>query len=73
MKCLVFSLLALLAVTGLSQRLGPGYWLGLGMAGLITLYHYRLIRDRNPADCFKAFLHNNWWGAAVFAGFALGV
>ncbi len=27
-----------------------------------------MIRDRNPESCFRAFLHNNWIGAMVFAG-----
>jgi 4-hydroxybenzoate polyprenyltransferase len=27
-----------------------------------------LIRDRDRNLCFKAFLHNNWIGLAVFAG-----
>jgi 4-hydroxybenzoate polyprenyltransferase len=27
-----------------------------------------LIKERDPARCFKAFLHNNWFGAAVFSG-----
>ena len=39
-------------------------------------YHYMLIRDRTREGCFKAFLHNNWVGAAIFAGivaaYALG-
>ena len=30
-----------------------------------------LIRVRERAGCFRAFLHNNWFGAAVFAGLAL--
>ncbi len=34
-------------------------------------YHYTLIRSREPRQCFKAFLHNNWVGAAIFAGLAL--
>jgi len=27
-------------------------------------------RDRSRDKCFAAFLHNNWFGAAVFAGIA---
>jgi 4-hydroxybenzoate polyprenyltransferase len=27
-----------------------------------------MIRGREPGRCFRAFLHNNWIGAAVFAG-----
>ncbi len=52
---------------------GRGIWfnLGVALAALIALYHYRLIRRREPADCFRAFLHNNWFGFAVFAGLAL--
>jgi len=30
-----------------------------------------LIRERDPQRCFRAFLHNNWFGASVFAGIAL--
>jgi 4-hydroxybenzoate polyprenyltransferase len=32
------------------------------------LYHYTLIRTRERNSCFRAFLHNNWVGAAVFLG-----
>ena len=28
------------------------------------------IRQRTREGCFKAFLHNNWLGLAVFAGIA---
>ena len=30
-----------------------------------------LIRERQRDNCFRAFLHNNWFGASVFAGIAL--
>ena len=42
----------------------------LGAAALLMLYHYTLIRERRREDCFKAFLHNNWVGGAIFAGIA---
>ena len=60
--------LALLAWVGQKLYLGWPYHLGLAAAAGIAGYHYTLIKDRDPARCFKAFLHNNWFGAAVFAG-----
>jgi 4-hydroxybenzoate polyprenyltransferase len=41
------------------------------VAALIACYHYTLIRGRARDKCFKAFLHNNWFGGAVFAGFVV--
>jgi 4-hydroxybenzoate polyprenyltransferase len=52
------------------QHYGAAYFAGLVAAGLIAAYHYRLIRGRTREGCFKAFRHNNWLGAAVFAGIA---
>ena len=60
--------LVLLAVAGMMADLRPVYFIGLIAAQGISLYHYILIRDRNRDKCFKAFLHNNWFGATVFAG-----
>jgi 4-hydroxybenzoate polyprenyltransferase len=60
--------LVLLAVVGLMASLGMAYYLGLMVAEGIALYHYSLIKNRNRDDCFKAFLHNNWFGAVVFLG-----
>lgn len=63
-----FLLLLTLTLIGKTIGLGWPYWLGLAAAAVITLYHYTLIRTRNRERCFSAFLHNNWLGAAVFAG-----
>lgn len=62
--------LGLMAVIG--QNLAWPYFAGLLVAGAIALYHYTLIKNRERANCFKAFLHNNWIGAAVFVGVVLG-
>ena len=67
MVCYTLTLL-LLAVVGLMAGLGLIYFAGLIVAESIALYHYKLIRDRSREKCFAAFLHNNWFGAAVFAG-----
>lgn len=60
--------LGLLALIGWQAHYGIPYFVGLFFAAGIALYHYKLIRQRNPANCFRAFLHNNWFGAAIFAG-----
>ncbi|TAJ80330.1 MAG: 4-hydroxybenzoate octaprenyltransferase [Gallionellaceae bacterium] len=67
MACYGIALL-LLAVAGLMAGLGIVYFVGLIVAEGIALHHYRLIKDRSRERCFAAFLHNNWFGAAVFAG-----
>jgi 4-hydroxybenzoate polyprenyltransferase len=64
------AMLALLAWVGVMARLGWAYYAGLAIAAGLMAYHYRLIRERSRAGCFKAFRHNNWVGAAVFAGIA---
>lgn len=61
-------MLAILTGLGVALRLGWPYYAGLAAAGAMVLYHYRLIRDRSREGCFRAFRHNNWVGAAIFAG-----
>ena len=53
--------------------LGLRYWYvaGLIVAAGCAIYHYTLIRARERMPCFAAFRHNNWLGAAVFAGVVL--
>lgn len=63
--------LGLLALVGGLAGLGLFYFAGLLAAGGIAIYHYTLIRDRDRPRCFKAFLHNNWLGATIFAGLVI--
>jgi 4-hydroxybenzoate polyprenyltransferase len=63
--------LALMVATGLAFELGTIYYLALAPAAGLCVYHQYLIRHRDPAACFKAFLHNNWVGAVIFVGIAL--
>ena len=53
---------------GQQSGLGLYYYLGLTMASALAVYHQFLIKERDPQRCFKAFLHNNWFGLAVFIG-----
>lgn len=52
--------------------LGWPFAASLALASLQALWHFRLIRLRERADCFKAFRLNHWLGATLFAGIALG-
>jgi 4-hydroxybenzoate polyprenyltransferase len=70
MLCYAFTL-ALLFVAGQMAGRGVTFDLGLLAAAGVALYHYTLIRTRSREGCFKAFLHNNWFGAVVFVGLAL--
>ena len=67
MACYAIFLAIMLGI-GLAYRMGPAYFAGLVAAAYIAAYHYTLIRDRTREGCFKAFLHNNWIGFAIFAG-----
>ena len=63
--------LALIAWVGYRLAMGWVFYAGLGLAAAIAIYHFTLIREREPARCFKAFVHNNWIGASIFAGIVL--
>jgi 4-hydroxybenzoate polyprenyltransferase len=63
--------LVILAYVGYLLHLGLFFHISLLIAACIAAYHYTLIRTRQRDNCFKAFLHNNWFGAIIFAGIAL--
>ncbi len=62
---------AALAMVGRQAQLGGYYWAALAVAAALALYEFAIARHREREACFRAFLHNNWIGAAVFAGIAL--
>jgi len=63
--------LLLLAYSGYLAGLNHWYWLGLGVAAATALHQQKLIRNRDPEDCFRAFLNNNLFGLAIFGGILL--
>ena len=63
--------IALMMVVGWLQQMNLVYYAGLLIAVGLMVYQYRLIRHRDRALCFKAFLHNNWVGMVIFMGIAL--
>ena len=50
-----------------------GWWYLAGIAAILGLFAYQqaLIRAREPAACFKAFLNNTWVGFSLFAAVVL--
>lgn len=57
-----------LAVVGHQAGLGWPFAAGLTVAVGFMVYHQRLIAEREPPACFRAFLNNNWLGVAITAG-----
>ena len=62
-----------LALVGRDAQLGPWYWIGLGVALLLVAYEFFISRHRERDALFRAFLHNHWVGATIFAGLALAL
>lgn len=63
-----FMLLGVLLLIGSQLGLGTAYEVGLWAAAALAAYQQYLIKDREPKQCFRAFLNNNWFGLAVLAG-----
>ena len=68
--------LAILAWVGAQAGRGVFFYAGLAAAAGMMLRHFFWIRGRERMPCFRAFMDNNWVGAAIFAGlfadYALG-
>jgi 4-hydroxybenzoate polyprenyltransferase len=64
-------MLVALVLVGVRASLGFWYFLSVvGAAGLMG-WHQWLARDRQPAGCFAAFLHNHLIGMVIFIGIVL--
>jgi 4-hydroxybenzoate polyprenyltransferase len=70
MACYAIAL-GLIAWVGYRLGRGAAFYGGLAVSAAIMIWHYTLIRGRDRAACFKAFLNNNYVGAAIFAGIFL--
>jgi 4-hydroxybenzoate polyprenyltransferase len=66
----IMTLLALYLVGGMIH-MGYWYYSGLLAGALLFVYQLWLIRSREPENCFRAFLNNNYFGMAVFIGILL--
>lgn len=61
---LVFNLLMI----GQRAELSGFYFTGVAAASVLAAWQQYLIRNREPAKCFEAFLNNNWFGLVLFLG-----
>lgn len=63
--------IAALALVGARTGLGPVYYGGLLLAVALITVEFGMARKRDRDGCFRAFVHNNWVGMAVFVGLSL--
>ena len=61
--------LLLLLFIGWQLKLNFIYFISLLIALILVGYQQFLIKNREPKQCFRAFLNNNWFGLVVFLGF----
>ena len=64
-------LLLSLFLIGEVATLGMWYRLAVLVTAFFMLYQFSLIRQREPENCFRAFLNNRYVGATIFIGIAL--
>lgn len=60
-----------LVFIGLQQHFPIGFYICVCIAGIITLWQFRIASMRHKENCFRAFLSNQWIGLVVFIGFVL--
>jgi 4-hydroxybenzoate polyprenyltransferase len=65
------SFLVAMWLLGQRAELGINYFVGLVVAAGFVGWQFAVGRTRAPADCFRAFLANQWVGLVVFVGLAL--
>ncbi|MEP7314269.1 MAG: 4-hydroxybenzoate octaprenyltransferase, partial [Pseudomonadota bacterium] len=59
-----------LYLAGRAADLGMPFYAALGVGALLFGWQQWLIRKRDRDACFRAFLNNNYFGLAIFAGVA---
>lgn len=61
-------MLFILATIGYFSQRGGWFYSSLIIATGLAIYQQYLIRHREPIACFKAFLHNHYFGLCIFLG-----
>lgn len=66
----IITLISWLMIAANINATWPVY-LAIAISGALFFYHQTLTKQRDRDRCFKAFLHNHWVGATLFAGLFL--
>ncbi len=64
-------MLAALIFIGNMAELGFAYYASVFIAAILMVWHQWVARNRQPAACFKVFMHNHYIGMIVFIGIVL--
>lgn len=64
-------MLTALIFIGNMAELGFWYYASVALAGILMAWHQWIARERQPAACFRVFLHNHYIGMIVFIGIVL--
>lgn len=65
------TMLSLMLVAGHWHERGPVYLVSLAVAAWLVAQQLHDCRDRNDAECFKAFVNNHYVGMVIFIGLAV--
>lgn len=69
MACYLMMLCTLIYIGRLSD-FSDYYYIALATVIGLVVWQYQIIKSRNKASCFKAFLANNWIGCVILVGIA---
>lgn len=66
----VLQVITLISWLMIANTIGASWpvYLAIATSGGLFAYHQMLTKNRDRDLCFKAFLHNHWVGAVLFAG-----
>jgi 4-hydroxybenzoate polyprenyltransferase len=68
---LQITLVLALALMGAAAQLGSWFMAFLAIAASLLVFQRMLIKNRQPEQCFRAFMNHHYFGATIFAGIAL--
>jgi 4-hydroxybenzoate polyprenyltransferase len=68
LRVLKMVMIALLVLLGLRLQFSWPWFAAVTVAALLFAWQQFQVRNRDRDACFKAFLNNNWVGAAIWVG-----